>query len=191
MEFTMKSTPLLRALAFAGLCVTAGVANAANYSGTISFTQTAPSLWSGGFTQAVTVPFTALFSFTDPLPNPANGDWGTMNMNLDVTNAITNTFQLVDVTNGNSVIADFSNQPCNGSNAACSFNLPGSGNNIGDTFGIYVVGSLINGASSGNISGNVNISPVPEPKTYAMMLAGLGLLAFTARRRKTNSFFAY
>ncbi len=28
-------------------------------------------------------------------------------------------------------------------------------------------------------------APVPEPETYAMLLAGLGLLGFTARRRKT------
>lgn len=31
---------------------------------------------------------------------------------------------------------------------------------------------------------NVTISPVPEPETYAMMLAGLGLLGFMARRKK-------
>ena len=30
----------------------------------------------------------------------------------------------------------------------------------------------------------VNAAPVPEPETYAMMLAGLGALAFVARRRK-------
>ena len=28
-------------------------------------------------------------------------------------------------------------------------------------------------------------SPIPEPETYAMLLAGLGLLGFIARRRKT------
>jgi probable HAF family extracellular repeat protein len=28
-------------------------------------------------------------------------------------------------------------------------------------------------------------SPVPEPETYAMLLAGLSLLGFAARRRKT------
>jgi len=32
----------------------------------------------------------------------------------------------------------------------------------------------------------VPTSPVPEPETYAMLLAGLGLLSFTARRRKQS-----
>lgn len=30
----------------------------------------------------------------------------------------------------------------------------------------------------------VNVTPVPEPETYALMLAGLGAMAFVARRRK-------
>ena len=29
------------------------------------------------------------------------------------------------------------------------------------------------------------VSPIPEPETYAMLLAGLGLLGFIVRRRKT------
>jgi hypothetical protein len=28
------------------------------------------------------------------------------------------------------------------------------------------------------------LAPVPEPETYGMMLAGLGVLGFLARRRK-------
>lgn len=31
------------------------------------------------------------------------------------------------------------------------------------------------------------VSPVPEPETYAMLLAGLGLLGFIARRRKESA----
>lgn len=30
------------------------------------------------------------------------------------------------------------------------------------------------------------VSPVPEPETYAMMMVGLGLMGFMARRRKTK-----
>ena len=32
--------------------------------------------------------------------------------------------------------------------------------------------------------GTANVAAVPEPETYAMLLAGLGLLGFAARRRK-------
>lgn len=35
--------------------------------------------------------------------------------------------------------------------------------------------------------GDVGIAPIPEPETYAMMLAGLGLLGVMARRRKQKS----
>ena len=34
---------------------------------------------------------------------------------------------------------------------------------------------------------HVNVAPIPEPETYAMLLAGLGLLGFSARRRSNNS----
>lgn len=41
------------------------------------------------------------------------------------------------------------------------------------------------GASGGSYGGNIVATPVPEPETYAMMLAGLGALGFLARRRKS------
>jgi len=34
--------------------------------------------------------------------------------------------------------------------------------------------------------GVIEVSPIPEPETYAMLLAGLGLLGFMARRRKES-----
>jgi hypothetical protein len=34
---------------------------------------------------------------------------------------------------------------------------------------------------------NVTVSPVPEPESYAMLLAGLGLLGFATRRRKLKA----
>ena len=59
------------------------------------------------------------------------------------------------------------------------------------TSGATVNASLISG--SGFYPTNIAVSaapvsaPVPEPSTYAMMLAGLGLIGFIAYRRKNNS----
>jgi hypothetical protein len=46
-----------------------------------------------------------------------------------------------------------------------------------------------NGAESPNPTSlrvEMNAAAIPEPETYAMMLAGLGLMGFIARRRKQN-----
>jgi hypothetical protein len=41
------------------------------------------------------------------------------------------------------------------------------------------------GDNMGAMLDNVSVAAVPEPETYALMLAGLGLLGFMARRRKS------
>lgn len=41
------------------------------------------------------------------------------------------------------------------------------------------------GAGGGAFGGDFTISPVPEPQTWGMLLAGLGLLGATALRRRT------
>jgi hypothetical protein len=38
----------------------------------------------------------------------------------------------------------------------------------------------------GSYGAVVNLTPVPEPETYAMMLAGLGLMGIMVRRRKNE-----
>jgi hypothetical protein len=43
------------------------------------------------------------------------------------------------------------------------------------------------GASDGAESYFLVSAPIPEPETYAMMLAGLGLMGFVARRRKQKA----
>jgi hypothetical protein len=48
---------------------------------------------------------------------------------------------------------------------------------------VMVGGNLVSD-TSGSFGGAVMLAPVPEPETYGMMLAGLGVLGFLARRRK-------
>jgi hypothetical protein len=48
---------------------------------------------------------------------------------------------------------------------------------------VQVNGSLVSNTSAA-FGGAVMLAPVPEPETYGMMLAGLGVLGFLARRRK-------
>jgi hypothetical protein len=61
-----------------------------------------------------------------------------------------------------------------------------SGLAAGQTFQ-YVIGyndSAIGLTDWDDMVIGVNIAPIPEPETYAMLLAGLGLMGFVARRRK-------
>lgn len=66
---------------------------------------------------------------------------------------------------------------------------PFSTHTISFTPGISGPYSLIFQNTGGDNVGALldNVSLVPEPETYAMLLAGLGLLGFMARRRKENA----
>ncbi|MGK5044647.1 FxDxF family PEP-CTERM protein [Janthinobacterium sp. GB4P2] len=49
------------------------------------------------------------------------------------------------------------------------------------------VDGYVASAAGGSYSGNLAVTPVPEPETYGMLLAGLGLVGFAARRRKLQA----
>ncbi len=48
---------------------------------------------------------------------------------------------------------------------------------------LQVSGSMVSN-TGGSFGGSVMLQPVPEPETYGMMLAGLGVVGLLARRRK-------
>ena len=74
-----------------------------------------------------------------------------------------------------------------------SLGLPGNGD---QSFSSYVQFAGIGGSQITSLSftndpsinafesANYSLTPVPEPETYALMLAGLGAMGFVARRRK-------
>jgi hypothetical protein len=43
------------------------------------------------------------------------------------------------------------------------------------------------GGASASLAGTINISPIPEPETYGMLLGGLSVLAWLNRRKVPNN----
>ena len=58
--------------------------------------------------------------------------------------------------------------------------------NLVDPFAYLHVQGIAPNGESGKYIPNGSTPPIPEPETYAMMLAGLGLLGFVARRRRQS-----
>ena len=55
---------------------------------------------------------------------------------------------------------------------------------VSGTLVLTVTGNVI--TPSASYSGDINVAAVPEPATYGMLLAGMGIVGFLARRRHTS-----
>jgi hypothetical protein len=80
-----------------------------------------------------------------------------------------------------------------GGTGGTTSHLSFTGGAVPGAYTLNVAGQKLDAKKVGSYAGNIvtnipsNVSPVPEPQTYAMMLAGLGLLGFSARRRMNNN----
>ena len=75
-------------------------------------------------------------------------------------------------------------------------NNPTGGNSIALTYGAFVAGpyylkvvGIATGTSGGLYNGAISVAavppaPVPEPESYALMLAGIGIIGFVSARRR-------
>ena len=71
------------------------------------------------------------------------------------------------------------------SGAAASGTTTGSFSSAVSPYSL-TIGVAISRSSAGTSTGDLNfqVTPIPEPETYALMMAGLGALGFVARRRQ-------
>ncbi len=138
----------------------------------------------GFFATAGNVSFDHIYTFTLDLPGPYQA----------ITTAVTNDSSpsnVFDISNGTlSLFAD------NGDLDYTNDTLVGSSFSFDNTSVTGVFSPLAAGnyfyEVTGNVTGSVGgsytlsstVSAVPEPETYAMLLAGLGLVGFSARRRR-------
>ena len=172
----------LKSLIAVAVLGTASIGSAYAAAYTVNLTNTTGNLWTGGF-NAVPSPlgdFTDVFTFT-----------------LDATFGSTAQAFLANlsVTGSDAASINFSNANLNGI-ALTGFGGPtvfgyAQGQILAPTnilFNGPLVLTVMGNTKGGSYGGtfNLNLAPVPEPETYGMMLAGLGILAFLARRRKQS-----
>lgn len=135
-----------------------------------------------GNDDVVTSTFSDVFTVTLPFDVASGGASITSGFNVLGFNVFVDSFSLVDTTTATTVASGIG-----GSTAVFSFG-PLSGI---DSYQLLVDGHIIGANNSGSYSGNLQISPVPEPETYAMMLVGLGLVGFSLFRKETKFLAAY
>jgi hypothetical protein len=170
----MKSSSLFRMTAVAAaLCLAAGTASA--NTTTITLNSNGYASFGDSVSTAKGVSFSDIFDFT--MPSAATG--GSSSTISIIANGINFTnFALMQglntIVSGSGLGAVYLN----------NFTLTKGLN----PYSLVVEGKTTVANSNAGYSGSIRVSPVPEPKTYAMLLAGLGLLAFTARRRHTSFF---
>lgn len=114
--------------------------------------------------------FTDLYTFTLGTPNVLGGVVATFDSGL-----VFNIDNLAVSLTGGTIVGSLTD-----SNPADGYQFGGL---LGGAYTLKVMGDVL-GTSGGAYGGTIQATPVPEPESYALMLAGLAAMTFVARRRR-------
>lgn len=137
------------------------------------------------FGSALPGTFTDYFTFSVPVS--ASSSYASVNAALNVGptfNTVLNTMQVfLDpngiINSGDETLLGTSTTPGN-----TSLSLVLGPNAAGNIY--LTVAGLTNGSAGGLYAGAINITPVPEPEAWGMLLAGLSLMGTIVRRRTSR-----
>ena len=172
----------LKSLIAAAVLSAASIGSASAAAYTVNLVNTTGNLWTSGF-NAVPSPlgdFTDTFTFT---PNATFGSTAQAFLaNLSVTGSDSSSIHFTGANLNGISLSGFGGPTVFGyaqgevlAPTSVLFNGP---------LVLTVMGNTKGGSYGGVF--NLNLAPVPEPETYGMLLAGLGILGFLARRRKQS-----
>jgi hypothetical protein len=178
-----KTKTILAALALVGATAGGSLAHAADISQTTAASLTGNTAHFGRDLTAYSVGdlFTDRFTFTSG--NLSNFVGGVISVspgagpakNLDIT-GLSLYNAMGEVVAGTS----------HGNGAADVWTIKSMGPLTADSYYLQVSGTVLS-TNDASYAGHLTLAPVPEPATYGMMLGGLGVLGFLARRRKNQA----
>jgi hypothetical protein len=156
------------------LAASTGTVLADNITTNVAMSTVSP----GSYTAHFGADHNATGAFTDTFTfNPAVGP--------SIANAVLQTLDLVGNNNLNFTSASLNGHALflspTGPYEFAMLNPPVA---VSGTLVLTVMGNVI--SPSASYSGDINVAAVPEPETYGMLLAGLGIVGFLARRRNAG-----
>lgn len=164
------------ALAIAVSALAAGSVQAATVNaGTIS------GSYSTVFNVAQGVSFADTVNFSIASPSTLTGTAASLKLNFGSLSLLDIAGLTVNVWNNSHPFGTTNFGSFAGGTGSYTFNLPTAGD-----YHVDITGTAT-GAFGGTYAVGLQVAAVPEPETYAMLLAGLGVMGAIARRRKQNA----
>ncbi len=154
---------------------------------TMAANYTVPGTLSGAYGNAFTTAagaFSDTLSFTIDAPSNLGSVAGPTNLSFALPFGTINVFEILDLSYTITGPLGFATGSIAGNNTsvatflsnAGTYTLNLTGNATGTNGGLYTVALNV-----------TNVAAVPEPENYALMLAGLSLVGFAARRHKNTA----